>query len=128
MQTVKLSLILLLVMLSGCFENQERGSLASLNTLQVAEPVKDADYSIARNDLRFIAVHNHDLTMPLNIRPCLVERFGYRILSNQSFDYGSYDFQKYGALATLYSNWYNFTLLSHLDDNDLATCYEGAEE
>jgi len=123
-----ITIFLFIVALVGCSSENEPLSLELLAGIQNANPVDDAKKSLVRRDFRFIAVHNHDLIMPLNIKPCLVDSFDYRILTNQSYDYGSYSFQKYGAIATLYSNWYNFTILSYLQDNGLSGCDNSKSE
>ena len=60
--------------------------------------------------------------MPVNIKACLVKKNGYRLLDNRLFDYGSYEYQKYAAIASIYANWYNFTILAHLEEQGLDEC------
>lgn len=70
---------------------------------------------MVQGDWRFIAVHNHHLIMPLNIPDCLVQKFGYRVLSNESLPYMSYQYQQYAALSQTYANWYNYEVLAEIE-------------
>lgn len=93
-----------------------------LDSIYYADPVQDAAQAIERSDWRFIAVHNHDLILPLNIPECLVQHFGYRTLSNESFTYMSYPYQLYGALSQTYANWYNYEIFSKLEQSQQYPC------
>lgn len=48
-----------------------------------------------------------------------VEDAKHSILNNE--------FQKYGALAMLYANWYNYTVFGYLEENELARCQKQDE-
>ena len=115
---IKLLFILLLaVMLFACAEPQVSHEQMKLDQLYQADPKIDAQKAIANDDLRFIAVMNHKLIMPLNINTCIVDQFGYRTLSNQTFKYMSYLFQQYGAISQTYANWYNYEVLAHIEEH-----------
>lgn len=98
--------------------------LAKLRELQHASPTVDAAEAIKNGNLEFIAVHNHQLIMPLNISACLVQRQGYRILSNESFEYMSYYYQLYASNAQTYANWYNFAIVEALEKRGELDCEE----
>ncbi|WP_100656758.1 hypothetical protein [Alteromonas flava] len=124
----KFSVLILLVLgLCGCLEKGQSDVSEKLAWLMHADPVADANTAIDAADLRLLAVHNHHLKMPLNIESCLVEKLGYRTLSNEDFAYGSYDYQRFGALAQLYANWYNNTILLYLEDSNANQCGPAAQ-
>lgn len=64
---------------------------AKVSKLFHSDPKQDAAAAIANKDFRFLAIHNHDLKMPINIDACVLEKYGYRVLSNESLKYMSYD-------------------------------------
>ena len=104
-------------MLLACAEEPVSPDQIKLDELYQADPKFDAQTAIANDDLRFIAVMNHTLIMPLNIDTCIVEQFGYLTLSNQSFEYMGYSFQLYGAISQTYANWYNYEVLAHIEEH-----------
>ena len=87
-----------------------------------SDPKHDAAVAIANDDFRFLAIHNHDLKMPMNIDACVLDKYGYRVLSNESLEYMSYDFQIYGTISTIYANWYNYEILSKLEEQEEYPC------
>ncbi|XOV79624.1 MAG: hypothetical protein ACFHVJ_01395 [Aestuariibacter sp.] len=93
-----------------------------LTAIIAANPITDASNAFADTDYRFISVHNHHAIAPKNIPACLYQQTGTTQLSNESFAYGSYDYQRYGALAELYANWYNYRLWELLEQNGLSDC------
>ena len=117
-----LTIILLLVFLTGCKTDNPSTHAEKVDQLYQADPKLDAAEAISQQDFRFIAVHNHDLIMPMNIEQCLVDKFGYRVLSNESLQYMSYDFQMYGAMSGIYANWYNYEILSKLEELEEYPC------
>lgn len=121
--TTHLRIILaLLILLSGCGLDEQTPQAPKLVDIINANPTKDAELAFANGDYQFIRGHNHDPIPPQNIPECLVETWGSRELSNESFAYGSYDFQRYGALAELYANWYNYTMWEKLEAQGLSDC------
>lgn len=99
----------------GCKpEVQSKNEL--LKELFFASPIDDAKADISEGEIQFIAVHNHKLIMPLEIPECLVEDYGYKILSNENFKYMGYEYQQYGSLSMLYANWYNYTVHEYLEN------------
>jgi hypothetical protein len=90
--------------------------------LLAANPETDAERAIQAQDFRFIMVHNHQLNMTKTIPECWVETHGYRVYSNQHLAYGSYEFQTYGAVATLYANWYNNRIREALESMQQPEC------
>lgn len=93
-----------------------------LAELYHADPKDDAAQAITVQDYRFIAVHNHELKMPVNIPSCLLDKFGYREISNEPLKYMSYDYQLYGAMSLIYANWYNYEILSKLEELEAFPC------
>lgn len=120
MRFVYITLIILSVL--GCETHTTASSKEKLARLFNAQPISDAKADYSNGNRRFIAVHNHDLIPPKNIPTCLVEKMGHRLISNQDFEYGSYDYQRFGALAELYANWYNYALWEMLETEGLSDC------
>jgi hypothetical protein len=87
-----------------------------------ASPIDDAHQAYRKSDFRFISVHNHHPIAPRNIPECLTALHGTRQISNESFQYGSYDYQRYGALAEIYANWYNYKMWELLEKSDQIEC------
>lgn len=117
-----LSLILVSVFLFSCGESEQPIRSALLTELYQADPKQDAAHAIADKDYQFIAVHNHKLMMPMNIDNCILDKFGYRVISNESLEYMSYDFQMYGTMSVIYANWYNYEILSKLEELEEYPC------
>ena len=107
--------IILALCIASCGQPESELRSAHLHSLYQADPKLDAQRAIAARDYRFIAVMNHDLHLPMNIARCLVEKFGYRVISNASLPYMSYEFQLHGAIAPMYANWYNYEILAELE-------------
>ena len=112
----------LFTLLSGCESQDPESKAPEIQQLFLAEPKSDAKKAIEQKDYRFIAVMNHHLTPPLNIDQCLVDKFGFRVISNESLDYMSYDFQMFGAMSVIYANWYNYEILSKLEELEEYPC------
>lgn len=116
-----LATALTLLLVTAC-DNQVTPSQDKMTQLFHADPVVDARLAYADGQLSFKAVHNHHLILPMNIPECLVEKLGYETLSNQDFPYAEYEYQKYGAMAQIYANWYNFSLYEKLQVDELDDC------
>lgn len=105
----------LMASLLACYPVTKQSREQMLIDLFNAKPKLDASAAIAVQDYRFIAVMNHTLAPPMNMPQCLIDKFGYRIMSNEALEYMSYDFQMYGAMTVIYANWYNYEILSTLE-------------
>lgn len=115
-------LIIIGFLIVSCGKQQSPVKNALLEELYQAEPKIDAKQAIAKQDYRFIAIHNHELKMPMNIDTCLLDKFGYRVISNEALKYMSYDYQMYGAMSVIYANWYNYEILSKLEELEEFPC------
>jgi hypothetical protein len=115
-------ILALTITISACGSENGNDMNPKLRDIMQTSPIKDAQLAIAGGDFRFISVHNHFLTMPLNIAPCLVEKFGHFTLSNEDFDYGGYNYQRYGALSKIYGNWYNHEITLYIEEKELDKC------
>ena len=111
----KLFICLALCSIVGCTEKTTRTVAPALDKLYQANPKQDAAKAIANGDFQFIAVHNHALLEPMGMPECLVDKYGYRTISNEEIKYMSYDFQLYGAMSQIYANWYNYEIYGHLE-------------
>ena len=109
-------------LICSCAESEPPARSSHLSELYHADPKQDAAKAISEQDYQFIAVHNHKLIMPMNIDTCILDKFGYRVISNESLEYMSYDFQMYGAISVIYANWYNYEILSRLEELEEYPC------
>lgn len=120
MYLIRIITITLCLLLVGCFGQASHSD--KIDQLYQANPVEDAKTAFLAKEYKFIVVHNHHLKLPLNIPECIVEKFGYNTLTNEDLKYGSYEYQKYGALSQTYANWYNYTLYEQIELNEVFSC------
>lgn len=115
-------LISIAFLIVSCSQHQTPVKNALLEAQYQADPKYDAAQAITQQDYRFIAVHNHELKMPMNIDTCLLDKFGYRVISNETLDYMSFDYQMYGVMSQIYANWYNYEILIKLEELEEFPC------
>lgn len=120
MPLIRINVVFFCFLLAGCF--QQTSHVEKMDKLYHANPVEDANTAFAAKDYKFIAVHNHHLILPLKIPECIVDKFGYSTLTNEDLQYGSYEYQKYGALSQTYANWYNYTMYEQIELNKVFSC------
>ena len=120
MLLIRIIAVTLCLLLAGCF--QQASHTDKIDKLYHADPVKEAKAAFAAQNYKFIAVHNHHLILPLKIQECIVEKFGYTTLTNEDLKYGSYEYQKYGALSQTYANWYNYTMYEQIELHKVFRC------
>ena len=97
-------IVLISLILSACSPSETVQFDRKVTALFHSDPITSAAEAISKENFEFLATHNHSLKMPMNIDTCLLDKYGYRVLSNESLEYMSYDYQVYGAISTIYAS------------------------
>ena len=89
--------------------------------IESAIPIEDLNHSIKHDDFRLYGIANNVLIIPL-ASDCLINEFGYKLLAGPSHASINYEQKKLNAIARVYVESYNYSLLVYLDDNNLSDC------
>ncbi len=85
-------------------------------------PEYEANEYFGKRDLRFIVVRDGEQITTPQLPDCLVEKFGTRELTNEDYAPGTYDYEKYAALARPYAKYFNQTLVALMADRGWDKC------
>ncbi|QPG05413.1 hypothetical protein IT774_15135 [Salinimonas marina] len=113
--------LLALLIISGCSYVKQPND-KKMKKLLSGMPEYYANEAFGKRDFRFFVVRDGNSTTTPSVPACLVTRFGTREMSNDSYEAGTYAYEKYAAVAKVYARFFNQTLLEQLKQRDWHHC------
>ncbi|WP_218353437.1 hypothetical protein [Alteromonas lipotrueiana] len=113
--------LLALLIVSGCSYVKQPND-KKMKKLLSGMPEYYANEAFGKRDFRFFVVNDGSATTTPDVPTCLIIRFGTREMSNDSYEAGTYAYEKYAAVAKVYARYFNQTLLELLKQRDWHHC------
>lgn len=113
--------VLGLVLITGCSYVKQPND-KKMTKLVTAMPEYNANETFGKRDFRFVVARDGDEVTTPQVPACLVTRFGTKEMANTDYAPGSYDYEKYAAVAKVYARYFNAALLELLASRGWDQC------